>query len=174
MNSEEDKRSSDSSEEEKALTTSKKRKWKQSKGRWCEQCEVSSHNTDKCWILHPTLRPKKAKTGKGNGTDKDNDIEKSGKNSSIKTTQPKGKKPDKEEVMVAISTEPSEESASSSLLDLDLDFNLDTSVPSDLAFDQADPLIDMDIEEVITLTTTNCDQLRITKSSILIRSDQTG
>ena len=158
---------SNSLDKEKALTTSKKRKWKQSKGHQCKQCKVTSHNTDKCWILHSTLRPKRAKTEKGNGTDKVNNPEKSGKNSSTKGIQPKGKKPDKEEAMVAILTEPSKESASSSLLDLDLHFNLDTSIQSDLAFDQADPLMDMDIKEVITLTTINYNQLRIIKSSLL-------
>ena len=47
-------------EEERALTTSKK-KWKRTSGQWCNYCEVSSHSTNKCWILHPSRRPKKTK-----------------------------------------------------------------------------------------------------------------
>ena len=80
-------------DKEKALTTSKKRKWKKhSKGHWYEQCKVPSHNTDKYWILYPTLRPKKAKTEKSNGTDKTTMTKKSNKNSKpTKATQPKAK-----------------------------------------------------------------------------------
>ena len=27
--------------------------------RWCSQCKRDNHNTDRCWILHPHLKPKK-------------------------------------------------------------------------------------------------------------------
>ena len=138
---------SDSSEEESALVTSNKRKWKNksAKGRWCDQCELPFHNTDKCWILHTNLRPaKKARVEKVNNTDN--------ADSTTKTAQPKAKEP-KEKAMVAISTGSSEVSAGSLASDsslLDLDFNLDTSLPQALVFDQAYPTMDMDIEEVIT------------------------
>ena len=92
----------------------------------------------------------------------------------------------KKEAVVATSSEQNKElsvneteESSSSLLDLDfnLDLDLDTGphidsvIPQDLVINQANlvnnqavPL--MEIDEVITLTTTNNDHLRITKSSL--------
>ena len=160
--------SDSSEEEEKAFVAFKK--WKKakkagSKKRWCDHCEVPSHKTNQCWVLHPSLRPKKTKDRV------EKPLQQPSKATQWKAKQPK---PLKEEALVALSTEQAEESnpleelnplaESNSLIDLDtsqdwgndsIDLNLDLS-----------PM--MDVDEVITLTSTNDDQEeRITKSSLL-------
>ena len=180
---------SDSSDKERAFLASKKRKWKKTQGRWCDQCKATTHNTDKCWVLHPSLRPKRLGTaGRVNKS--------TGR--VIKVPHPKVIKSKKEEAMITNTTEPKEEAMvaissnhkeesnslvnqteeSNSLLDLDFDIgfddgpDLDTIIPEELVNNKANLVNDqsiplMDIDKVITLTTTNNDYLRITKSSLL-------